>query len=189
MKTNRRLISVPKNSNVSKKPEKRKSNNYLIAFCEAECFLNVSNIIKEKTCLKTFSQQEVDQSINFQYAARVNHSYAFELYLKCLMIIETGEYYRCHDLLFLFNELPLTTRTNIEERFNNDVIFFRRNMTYFGLFVNPSLHDLLKEASTAFMDFRYLFEKTSNTLYDLAPVIECIRHEIFQKKPELKQVW
>lgn len=91
-------------------PKTIQSDTYLSAFYEAECFLNISKMIKEKTYLKTFTRKEIDQSINFQYATHVNHSYAFELYLKCLMIIEVGEYMKGHHLLELFEFLSDTSK-------------------------------------------------------------------------------
>jgi len=174
---------------MSNKIRKLKSDNYLIAFCEAECFLNVSKMVKEKTYLKTFTQKEIDQSINFQYATHVNHAYAFELYLKCLMIIETGEYVEGHQLLELFKLVSDNSKANIENHFNSNYAFIRRNMTYFGIFDKPSIYDLLEEANKAFIDFRYLFSRKNTPTYKLDGVIECVRHEIFRLKPELKDIW
>ena len=166
-----------------------KSDNYLVAFCEAECFLDISKMIKQKTFLKTFTQKEIDQSISFQYATHVNHSYAFELYLKCLMIIETGEYTEGHQLFELFKSLKPTTKNNIENHFNSNYAIIRRNMKYFGLFETPSIYELLKEANKAFIDFRYLFSRKNTPTYQLHGAIECVRQEIFRLKPELKDVW
>ena len=166
-----------------------KSDNYLSAFYEAECFLNVSKIIKEKTYLRAFTKREIDQSINFQYATHVNHSYAFELYLKCLTIIEAGEYMEGHELFELFMFLSDTTRTNIEKYFNENHAIIRRNMTYMGLFEKPSIYELFEEANKAFIDFRYLFSRNSTPNYQLDGAIECVRREIFRLKPELKNVW
>ena len=119
---------------MSNKIRKLKSDNYLIAFCEAECFLSVSKMIKEKTYLKTFTQKELEQSINFQYATHVNHAYAFELYLKCLMIIETGEYVEGHQLLELFKLVSDNAKTNIENHFNNNYAFYRPSTNLPALF-------------------------------------------------------
>jgi len=146
-------------------------------------------MIKEKTYLKTFNQKEIEQSVNFQYATHVNHSYAFELYIKCLMIIETGEYASGHELLELFKLLHVTTRNNIENHFNTNYAFMRRNTTYFGFFEKPSIYDLLKEANKAFTDFRYLFSRSNTPIYQLEGVIECVRQEIFRLKPELNEIW
>ena len=173
---------------MSNKVRKLKSDNYLIAFCEAECFLNVSKMIKEKTHLKTFTQKEIEQSINFQYATHVNHTYAFELYLKCLMIIETGEYVEGHQLLELFKLVSDNSKTNIENHFNTNFTFIRRNMRYFGIFEKPSIYELLEEANKAFTNFRYLFSRKDTPTYELDGVIECVRHEIFRLKPELKDI-
>ena len=171
------------------KSKRFKSDNYLIAFCEAECFLHISKTIKEKTYLKEFTQKEIDRSINFQYATHVNHAYAFELYLKCLMIIEAGKYVERHELLDLFNLLSEPTKKNIETRFESNFAFIRRNMTYHGIFEKPSVSELLEEANRAFIDFRYLFSRKSTPSYELDGLIECVRQEIFLIQPELKDAW
>ena len=105
------------------------------------------------------------------------------------MIIETGEYVEGHRLLELFNLLSDTVKNNIEKRFNINYAFIRRNKTYFGIFEKPSVYELLEEANKAFIDFRYLFSRTSTPSYELDGLIECVRQEIFQTKPELKNVW
>ncbi|PAW94147.1 hypothetical protein CKK33_11850 [Mucilaginibacter sp. MD40] len=169
--------------------KKIQSQEYLIAFREAECFLNVAKMIKEKTFLKSFTQKEIAQSINFAYATHVNHAYAFELYLKCLMIIESGEYEQGHKLHDLFKLLSSTTRTNIENYFTSNFIYKRRHRLYGGIFEKPSIYKLLEEANTAFIDFRYLFSRKNLPTYELDNVIECVRHEIYRLKPELKDIW
>lgn len=166
-----------------------KSDNYLIAFCEAECFLNIAKNVKEKTFLKSFDQKEIDRSINFKYASHVNHAYAFELYLKCLMIIEVGEYSEGHGLTDLFNLLSNTSKNNIEKTFELKHAFIRRNRKYLGIFEKPSVHELLGEANKAFIDFRYLFSRQNTPSYELEGLIECVRDEIFRIKPKLKDAW
>jgi hypothetical protein len=174
---------------MAKKKKKLSSDNYLLAFVEAECFLHISKMVKEKTYLKELTQKERERSINFQYATHVNHSYAFELYLKCLMIIESGEYIEGHNLLDLFNLLSDVSKENIEKLFESNFAFIRRNMTYFGLFEKPSIYELLEEANRAFIDFRYLFTRRNTPPYALDGLIECVRQEIFRRKPELKDAW
>jgi hypothetical protein len=105
------------------------------------------------------------------------------------MIIETGEYVEGHQLLELFKLVSDNAKTNIENHFNNNYAFMRRNMIYFGIFEKPSIYDLLEEANKAFIDFRYLFSRKNTPTYELDGVIECVRHEIFRLKPELKDIW
>ncbi|HMJ46810.1 MAG TPA: HEPN domain-containing protein [Ferruginibacter sp.] len=146
-------------------------------------------MVKEKTYLKEFTQKEIDRSINFQYATHVNHAYAFELYLKCIMIIENGEYFEGHELLELFKLLSEKAKKNIETRYTSNFSVFRRNRTYLGFFESPSVYDLLEEANKAFTDFRYLFSRKNTPTYELDDLIECVREEIFQLKFELKDSW
>ncbi len=171
------------------KPTIFKSDNYFMAYCEAECFLHIAKTVKEKTYLKEFTQKEIDRSINFQYATHVNHAYAFELYLKCLMIIEAGKYVEGHGLLDLFKLLSDTARNNIEKVFESKYAFIRRNMKYHGIFEKPSVYELLEEANKAFIDFRYLFSRSNTPSYELDGLIECIREEILRLKPELIDAW
>lgn len=119
----------------------------------------------------------------------MNHAYAFELYLKCLMIIEKGEYAEGHGLSDLFNLLSGTAKANIERTFELEHAFIRRNSKYFSLFEKPSLGDLLDEANKAFINFRYLFSLHKTPAYELDGVIECLREEIFRVKPELREAW
>jgi len=174
---------------MARQPRSFKADNYSLAFWEAECFLHISKMVKEKTYLKEFTQKEIDRSINFQYATHVNHAYAFELYLKCIMIIETGECFEGHELFELFKLLPEKSRTSIENRYNSNYKVIRRNKTYFGIFESPTVSELLEETHKAFTEFRYLFSRTNTPTYELDNLIECVREEIFLLKPELKDSW
>ncbi len=165
------------------------SDNFFLAFVEAECFLRISQMVKEKTYLKEFTRQETERSISFQYARHVNHAYALELYLKCLMIIENGKYAEGHGLLDLFELLNDTNKQEIEEYFEENHAFIRRNMTYFEIFDKPSVRELLEEANRAFIDFRYLFSRNNTPYYELDGVLDCVRNQIFKAKPELKEAW
>ena len=40
-----------------------KSDNYLMAFREAECFLNIAKTIKEKSHLKSFDRREIARTV------------------------------------------------------------------------------------------------------------------------------
>ena len=169
--------------------KKSDSQNFLLAFREAECFLTVSKMTKEKTYLKSLDEKEIYRSINFKYATHVNHAYAFELYLKCLMIIENGQYFEVHELSGLFKLLSTNTQKNIERRYSSDDTYIRRNTTYFGFFESPTLYELLEEANRAFIDFRYLFSRSNTPTYELDNLIECVRQELFVLKPELIDEW
>lgn len=146
-------------------------------------------MIKEKTYLKSLEPKEISQSINFKYATHVNHAYAFELFLKCLMIIETGEYESGHHLFELFKSISNNAKANIEQHFNQNHAFIRRNRTYLGIFEKPSIYKLLEEANKAFIDFRYLFSRSNTPNYELDGLIESVKYEIFRLKPELKDIW
>ena len=62
-------------------------------------------------------------------------------------------------------------------------------MRYFGLFEKLSMYELLEQANRAFIDFRYIFGGRNTPHYALDGLIECVRQEIFRRKPELKDAW
>ncbi len=105
------------------------------------------------------------------------------------MIIEDGEYVEGHNLFDLFKLLSEVLKENIERLFESKFAFIRRNMTYFGIFEKPSVYELLEEANRAFIDFRYLFTRKNTPSYALDGLIECVRQEIFRRKPELENAW
>lgn len=170
----------------------KSSSNYEIAFYEAECFLEVSKLIDRRQIelsVPPTTMKNISKNTNLQFAKHVNHAYAFELYLKCLMIIENGTFYSGHDLLELFKKLNPSTQSSIVDYYKSNYRIARRNMTYFGFFDEPDFFELLGEAKKAFMDFRYLFERNGTPPYELDGIVECVRREIIRLKPELATLW
>jgi len=165
----------------------RISTNYELAFFEAQNFLTAAESISKKVQSVIFTENGLEKSIGLQYAQYVNHSYAFELLLKCISIIENGHYYEGHNLLNLFEKLNLATQTKIISRFD-EYKSFRRNRTYFGVFEKIEFLTVLEEAGTAFIEFRYLFERKNTPHYDLDTALECLESYIGMIKPELKKL-
>ena len=168
-----------------------KSENFQAAFYEAECFLEVSKLIKAQTFSNKplTSRKVAKRNTYLNFAQYVNHAYAFELYLKCLMIIEQGVYYAGHNLSFLFEKLSPVTQTNIVTYYHSKYQHVRRDATKSGGVAEPDFHELLEEAKNAFVEFRYLFEKKSVRPYVLAGIVESVRFEILKLKPELENLW
>lgn len=164
------------------------ASNFQLAFYEAQSFLTAAGIIAKKARPTKFIEEEMDRNIGLIYAQYINHSYAFELLLKCIMIIENGYYFEGHNLFSLFKKLNPLTQGKIIERFN-EYNFKRRNLIYLGLFEDVDILMVLEEAGEAFTDFRYLFEDGKKNVphYDLQIATECLEYYIHLLKPELKK--
>jgi hypothetical protein len=148
---------------------------------EALIFENTSRII-QNSAYDTFKKDE-DLAFGMQYAAFVNHAYSFELYLKCLLVIELDEYWTGHELLFLFEKLPQQTQQEIIDGFNSITVV--RKITQ-PIPLSGDFSKLLKDGSNSFLDYRYLFEekqKDINEDYDLNLPMQYIKDYIRHKHP------
>ena len=170
-------------------PNPFQSENFETAFWEAQSFLIAADAISKKAQFVLISEivakKGVDKSLGIQYAKEVNHAYAFELLLKCIMIIENGQYYSGHILLDLFYKLNPDTQIKLSEIYKG-CNHMRRHRTYFGIFEEVTLIMVLEEAKAAFKDLRYLFEGKNRPVYDLNLALECLEFYIFELRPELK---
>ena len=81
------------------------------------------------------------------YPFTVNAAFACELYTKAILIYISadGTIARGHKLDELFSALPKDAQSQIETRFNKKL--------------KHDLHSLLAEISTAFVEWRYAFER------------------------------
>jgi hypothetical protein len=163
------------------------SSNYETAFYEAQNFLIAAEAIRKKMQSVLFTEDGLNKSIGLQYVMYLNHSFAVELLLKCIMIMETGHYYTGHHLFDLFSKLPEKTQQQITVRFNEYEVR-RRDLKYFGMFEEVDLLMVLREAQNAFIQFRYLFENREAPRYDLDITVECHKYYICNAKPELKNL-
>jgi hypothetical protein len=167
------------------------SVNYEMAFWEAQNFLIAAQAISKKVESALFAEMRGkiphDKSIGLQYAKYVNHSYAFELLLKCIMIIENSHYYIGHDLLGLFKLLNQHTQDKLFYMYK-DCKHVRRSNVYYGIFEDVDLIMVLEEAGETFKSFRYLFENKPTPVYNLDTALACLEEYIFTLKPGLRKL-
>ena len=124
-----------------------------------------------------------DLANGMSYAAFVNHAYSFELYLKCLTVIEYGYFYWGHELLELFNYLPQQTKDEIVH--NNDTLTTRRKSVAQSMPEGGDFIQSLTDASNAFVDYRYLYDgEKRNEDYDLSFPMQFVKDMIIKKRPE-----
>ena len=98
-----------------------------------------------------WAAQKIEDSDEFlcggMYPFTVNAAFACELYMKAILIHNSadGTIARGHKLDELFNALPKDAQNQIETCFNKKL--------------KHDLHSLLAEISTAFVEWRYAFER------------------------------
>ncbi len=129
----------------------------------------------------------------FSVALVTNSAFAIELYLKCLIHIETGKLKKSqHNLRKLFGKLREETQQEIEKQFNALPI----NTTEYDLSNAPkeareatesrprNFRDALKTGAEAFVEWRYLYETdgTSNP-YGLFALPWILRNVILARVP------
>lgn len=171
--------------------KKINGTNYESAFWEAQSFLIAADVISKKAqvVIREELKENVfpEKSLGLQFAKDVNHAYAFELLLKCIMIIENSYYHSGHDLYGLFKLLDEETQKKLIIKYS-EYQHRRRHRRYFGIWEDVGLTMVLEEAGRAFMEFRYLFEGKPTPPYDLDRALECLEWHIFTLKPELEKL-
>jgi hypothetical protein len=112
----------------------------------------------------------------------VNLAFSGELFLKVLLIVETGTSVRGHDLCKLFNQLPLPVRDAIQQRF--DAAQSASQMHGMLASIRPSLKvsfsSALKEASRTFEAWRYPGEGELNAPGPLQMIVEAVKDQLLQ---------
>ena len=78
----------------------------------------------------------------------VNYSFACEVFLKILLLIDKGKLERCHTLVQLFENLPQKTQEEIQ----SEVV--KKSFKWCDTFGFP----LLNQISDAFVNWRYCYE-------------------------------
>jgi hypothetical protein len=122
--------------------------------------------------------------------AMVLSAFASELYLKCLICIETGEAPRGHDLKGLFLRLGPLTRKRIEDLWDEDrrrphnqkQLNFIRGLPE-GDRLQPDLLFIIGTSAKAFEELRYIYE-TEFPRFLLGEFPNILHRVILEKHPE-----
>ncbi len=130
----------------------------------------------------------------FTFAALVtNSAFASELYLKCLIQIETGQMIKHeHNLYTLFRKLPGKTQQEIEELFNTELAKqVKHDVNRAPADAQKAIADrptafrqILRVGGQAFVEWRYLYETDNTAPFGLFPLPEILRKVILIRKPE-----
>lgn len=114
-----------------------------------------------------------------------NVSFATESYLKCLRMLEVGEYFEGHDLETLFDDLPEAVRREIELRHakceKTQLIFTKMHEAK----LPTDLRSLLKIGRNSFQEFRYAYEEIpEKAVWALDILMLIVKHLILEKRPD-----
>jgi hypothetical protein len=151
-----------------------------IAFLEATGFERVAAHLGEKILVTHGITSERVISECSAYA--MNRSFAFELYVKCLLLLKKRTVPKHHRLLHLFNELPSPLRRQIAKDYRT---FMHR--TDSGKISGGGSHSLtrvLRDQNTTFVDFRYLYERDAPAAVTTLPICTAIRTTTLRLRPE-----
>jgi hypothetical protein len=119
-------------------------------------------------------------------------AFALELYLKCLIYLETGSAPQGHEIVKLFRKVSAAKqakiRTIYQANVGNDVIC--RHII--AQFKNPHLFDfdpVLNSINTTFVDWRYYYEKPVFTGTEARFFLAPVRTVIFELRPTWQTIW
>jgi hypothetical protein len=121
----------------------------------------------------------------------VNSSLSLELYLKCLLSLEKGDYTRGHEIVKLFNDLSIDRRTRIKELFAEEfnriphLVYLRQQAKDKKKY---EIEQILQQANNTFVEWRYAFEGLKNVEYTGQPVRNAVKRVILEIKPDWMKI-
>ena len=139
--------------------------------------------------------------ISLMIAQVVNSSFSSELYLKCLILIETGNFPHEHHLAKLFDGLPDKTKQVIENEWNaqradRSAVWDEIDRRAGGAVTARTLTDALSKEGDAFVDWRYAHEPGPLCNFSLSNLPAILRNQIMRrrlkatlKNPDLLGKW
>lgn len=155
------------------------------AFIEAEAFYYASDTIMDKS--REIPAMEYKRSFGPFYSALVCHSFATEMYLKCLSLAGSQKKFAVvHDLEFLFNELDKQMQDEIINNYNCKYYSFDEDCFDIAKKIKQkSLLELISESKLAFKLLRYgVTQDKLKPQYRLFWVTQSIRDIAINYVPE-----
>jgi hypothetical protein len=135
------------------------------------------------------SSDNPDQIMLIAHPSMVLSAFATELYLKCLLCIETGRVPNEHNLKSLFLRLDLSTRKRLEDLWDEDIRHPERQKALGYIRRLPEGDQLqldlmyaLDVGANAFIELRYLYE-TQSSHFILSDFPNILRKVILERFP------
>jgi hypothetical protein len=172
-------IGSPKTKSMPKLPPPTPFNNPKEIFINGEPFYLAAHLLY----LQVIELQKNNQPfIETMKASFANHALAVEIYLKCLQCLDHKEYYPIHPLDQLFNTLHPDTKAKIISNFETlsaNNIMTQMIIKAIGPLKKFDFETLLTEASKAFENFRYSFDRKTES-YQMEDIANAIRRTILE---------
>jgi HEPN domain-containing protein len=119
-------------------------------------------------------------------------AFALELYLKCLILLETGKWIRTHDLKKLFMKLTTDSQIFLRDQTTKKLDEINTRFTELEKSGEPRpVHHLtfdyaLDKSKDAFTIYRYLFEQSAAPFgyWLLGPMLGAAKHRILALEPD-----
>jgi hypothetical protein len=153
-------------------------------FEQAGCFQQTLMV------LRAVPQEDIHSAVTLAEPLVVLSALTTELFLKCLICLESGNAPRGHDLRKLFDQLAAPTRERIENLWNSKVAARRAKewdrIEELGLRVPRDLPSALARGTNAFERVRYSYEgNTEGVHYYVGDLPTLLEGVILEIKPEL----
>jgi len=162
-------------------------------FEHAECFYQASAVLHthDPVGLHPDNHKTTHAALTLIEPRVVIDAFTTELFLKCLICIETGSAPREHNLKQLFDLLSEATRTRIESCWDSEVVTRRREKwdkwERLGLKIARDLPSALAKGTNAFKRYRYSYEGDTQDLhYYLEDLPALLERLILEMKPEFE---
>lgn len=159
---------------------------------EADIFCVASEIILKSASDIYLNDLDELKIMWLNDASSVNHAYAFEIYLKCLLVIEGKDFSSSHVLKDLFNQLSIITKDKIISHYKSNVSYTPAYFAKYGHDKKIDFVSKLELIPQPFIGFRYKFDPNnkyrSSEYYDLESLIFSVRAVIFELSPNLKGI-
>jgi hypothetical protein len=155
-------------------------------FEQADCFYQTLAV------LCNVEPENTQLAVTIGEPVMVLGALTIELFLKCLICIETGAVPRGHDLRELFDRLAPATQARILRTWDGDIAVHRasewdRIESGLGQKIFRDLPSALSAASKAFERLRYSYEgNTADVQYFLQDLPQLLGRVILERKPEWK---
>ncbi len=158
----------------------------LLIFKQANCFYQTLAI------LCNVEPRDTQLAVTLGDPVMVIGALTIELFLKCLVCIETGKVPHSHHLRELFDQLHEHTRARIQHTWDNDILIYRRaewDRIEDGMDhkITRDLPGALAAASKSFERIRYSYEgNTVDVQYFLQDLPQLLRRVVVEVKPQWK---
>jgi hypothetical protein len=157
-------------------------------FEQAECFYQTFMALLR---LRPDPREDVHATVTLAEPLIVLAAFANELFLKCIICIETGDTTHGHNLKELFDRISETSRARMEKRWDDAVVERRREewdrLEGLGLKVARDLPSALAKGAKAFERYRYSYEENADGLHfyleDLSGLLERL---ILEMRPDFE---